>query len=56
MRWGLETESGGEGSDHNFSQLLFIEMKVPSASQIKESQKSGLFFFLKEREVKFPDI
>lgn len=45
VQWGLETESGGGGSGHNFSQLLFIEMKVPSASQIKGSQKSGLFFF-----------
>lgn len=48
--WGLKTESGGGGSGHNFNQSLFIEMKVPSASQIKGSQKSGLFFFLnKER-------
>lgn len=55
--WGLKTESGGGGSGHNFSQSLFIEMKVPSASQIKGSQKSGLFFFfLKQREVKFPDF
>lgn len=46
--WGLETESGGGRSGRNFSQLLFVEMEVPSASQIKGSQKSGLFFFFFE--------
>lgn len=55
VQWGLETESGGERSDHNFSQLLFIEMKVPSASQ-RKPEIWTFFFFLKEREVKFPDI